>query len=113
MTKKDPTKEVLQHVEEYGFYKHSTKMDVKAYMDKEVKRQKEAGIISGDADKISMEAARVYDNKRWPKIFIGAAGVVLAGLLLSAVAVCIIVGSGQQLPSYLGFLEQPIDYMFD
>lgn len=114
MKGKDPNKELIQYVEHTGFYRTSVKLEMDTYLKKERERQTEAGIIGPDNTKIDVgEAARNYDIKGWQKIFVFIVAVILLSLIAAAVAGCIIMGQGKELPAFLGFLEYPIDYFLD
>ena len=114
MKRKDPNKELIQYVEDTGFYKASARLEMDAYLEKERGRQKETGNIGTDNVKIDVrEAARNYDIKPWQKIFVFFVAVILLSLIAAAVAGCIIMGQGKELPAFLGFLEHPIDYFLD
>ena len=57
MKGKDPNKELIQYVEDTGFYKTSVRLEMDAYLEKERGRQKETGTIGTDNVKIDVRSS--------------------------------------------------------
>lgn len=57
MTKKDPTKEALEMIADYAFFKPTARKEMNEYLEKERKSQIAAGIIEEGAEKINLKEA--------------------------------------------------------
>lgn len=105
---KDPTKQALHFIEAHSYRAPTsvqTRESVGKFVNKELARQKEEGIISEDADKINIAAAGYPKFKIWQWLFTAfAAGLIILLIVLSAV-VCVYMADGRELPSYLSIFE--------